>query len=95
MENITPTWKKIEPANSFTNVSQMVPRNTKKFCPARAEGQRVHFRVYFLPAFSALDENSNFALDWSRDKSEGTKVISALALVGVGVRIKSLSHLVN
>eukprot|EP00116_Pleurobrachia_bachei_P009634 sb/3469896/ len=38
--------KKMEPANSFTNVSQMVPRNTKKFWPARDEGQRVHFRVY-------------------------------------------------
>eukprot|EP00116_Pleurobrachia_bachei_P005296 sb/3465558/ len=31
----------------------------------------------------------------SSDKSEGTKVISALALVGVGAGIKSLSHLVN
>eukprot|EP00116_Pleurobrachia_bachei_P006341 sb/3466603/ len=31
----------------------------------------------------------------SRDKSEGTKVISVLALVGVGAGIKSLSHLVN
>ena len=49
----------------------------------------------FLPVFSALDENSNFSLDWSRDKSEGTKMISALALVGVGAGIKSLSHLVN
>ena len=85
----------MEPANFFTNVSQMVPRNTKKFLPARAEGQRVHFRVGVVPVFSAWDENSNFALDWSRDKSEGTKVISALALVGVGAGIKSLSHLVN
>ena len=48
-----------------------------------------------VPVFSALDENSNFALDWSRDKSEGTKVISVLALVGVGVGIKSLSGRVN
>ena len=42
-----------------------------------------------VPVFSALDENSNFALDWSRDKSESTKVISVLALVGVGAGIKS------
>eukprot|EP00116_Pleurobrachia_bachei_P006222 sb/3466484/ len=31
----------------------------------------------------------------SRGKTEGTKVTSALALVGVGAGIKSLSHLVN
>ena len=73
----------------------MVPRNTKKFIAARAEGQRVHFRVGVVPVFSAWDENSNFALDWSRDKTEGTKVISALTLMGVGAGIKSLSHLVN
>eukprot|EP00116_Pleurobrachia_bachei_P000668 sb/3460930/ len=30
---------------------------------------------------------------WSRDKTEGTKVISVLALVGVGAGIKSLSYL--
>ena len=31
----------------------------------------------------------------SREKTEGTKVISVLALVGVGAEINSLSHLVN
>ena len=52
--------KKMEPANFFTNVSQMVPRNTKKFFPARAKGQRVHFRVYFLPVFLAWSQNRNY-----------------------------------
>ena len=64
---------------------------------ARSWASEEHAQIghALLPVFSALDENSNFALDWSRDKSEGTKVISALALVGVGAGIKSLSHLVN
>eukprot|EP00116_Pleurobrachia_bachei_P001384 sb/3461646/ len=34
-------------------------------------------------------------LEQSRDKTEGTKMISVLKLVGVGAKIKSLSHLVN
>ena len=60
-----------------------------------ASGQHAQIDHALLPVFSAWVENSNFALDWSRDKSEGTKVISVLALVGVGAGIKSLSHLVN
>ena len=28
----------------------------------------------FLPVFSALTKNSNFALDWSRNVNEGTKM---------------------
>ena len=60
-----------------------------------ASGQVGHFGHALLPVFSALDENSNFALDWSRDKTEGTKMISDLALVGVGAGIKFLSGRVN
>ena len=73
----------------------MMSNITKKKYNIRLEGQHAQIGHALLPVFSALDENSNFALDWSRDKSEGTKVISALALVGVGAGIKSLSHLVN
>ena len=70
-----------------------VPETPKKnFTPTEVKNKSA---TPFLPVFSALDENSNFSLDWSRDKSEGTKMISALALVGVGAGIKSLSHLVN
>ena len=76
-------------------MSPMMSFITKKKGNIQLEVQHAQIGHALLPVFSALDENSNFALDWSRDKSEGTKVISALALVGVGAGIKSLSHLVN
>ena len=85
-------WSK---SDSTSKVLQWVPGTTPPIYRRFRDEEIGHFRVGVVPVFSALDENSNFALDWSRDKSEGTKVISVLALVGVGAGIKSLSHLVN
>ena len=65
------------------------------FSPFRSDWQVGHFRVGVVPVFSAGGQNHKYTKNGSRDKSEGTKLCSVLALVGVGAGIKSLSHLVN
>ena len=85
----------MEQANSFTNVFLRVSTKPPEKCNMLHGVQHAQIGHALLPVFSALDENSNFALDWSRDKSEGTKMISDLALVGVGAKMKFLSGRVN
>eukprot|EP00116_Pleurobrachia_bachei_P017314 sb/3477576/ len=50
-------------------------RNTKKiFHSNRGEESAQNGHALF-PVFSGLTKNSNFALDWSRNKTEGTKIV--------------------
>eukprot|EP00116_Pleurobrachia_bachei_P011282 sb/3471544/ len=51
-----------------------VSRNTKKTFTPTEEKKVPKIATPFLPVFSALAKNSNFALDWSRNENGGTKV---------------------
>eukprot|EP00116_Pleurobrachia_bachei_P000851 sb/3461113/ len=62
-----------------------VKLNSSLTCP--------HGSPLALLSFSKLGMRCNMFISGSREKIEGTKVISGLALVGVGAGIKSLSHL--
>eukprot|EP00116_Pleurobrachia_bachei_P010085 sb/3470347/ len=59
------------------------------------EGETERFEKFSIMTEDEVASLVKSLPDKSRDRSEGTKVISVLALVGVGAGIKSLSHLVN
>eukprot|EP00116_Pleurobrachia_bachei_P012955 sb/3473217/ len=74
-------------ANSTFRTSYWVPRTTRKMPKAK--------KPKFDVGVGAGIKSLSHLVNWSRDKTENTKMISVLELVRVGARIKSLSHLVN
>ena len=51
-----------------------VPETPEKFFTPTEVKKVPKMATPFLPVFSALTKNSNFALDWSRNVNEGTKM---------------------
>eukprot|EP00116_Pleurobrachia_bachei_P003657 sb/3463919/ len=51
-----------------------VPETPKKFSTPTEVKKVPKLTTPFLPVFSAFAKNSNFALDWSRNKNDGTKM---------------------